>query len=168
MTITIQECYRGLYRKVDEEVQTAVDLLSRMEDPTRAFAVVARYKELQYREERGLTLYVGGSNCIRRVAGKRCAQDFQVDCPTHSFLGDDHGDLWRLSRKDGTSELLYISEPYGLHRPELESLQKLCQELDLNYYVSSGVSAHFPGWTVGVIITRKDTDYWNELRHPRD
>ena len=65
------------------------------------------------------------------------------------FPWQDHG----LNVMDGRKHIAYVSEPYALHWDALQVLVDSCRERGLEADVSPH-GTHFPGHTLGVVVTR--------------
>ncbi len=72
--------------------------------------------------------------------------------------GSDHSSLWKMP--DG--EVVYMTEPYGWDMKTMSESIAVCTELGLTLHID-GQSAHFPGWTACVLVSR-DTQS-RTLRH---
>ncbi|MHB2019792.1 MAG: helix-turn-helix domain-containing protein [Candidatus Xenobia bacterium] len=91
--------------------------------------------------------------CIHRVAGKECNGLRPPDRMPCSIPGGDHDSMW----VDARGRLVYVSQPYSLSGVELKRVVQYCEREDLELEISTADAWHFPGWTMLMRITKRDT-----------
>lgn len=93
----------------------------------------------------------------RLLNGKRTYNNVKCEYGTHYRItdkipDDDHG---RLFKRQGTSQIVYVNQPYGFDR---EKLEKWCNERDLIYVICERkYSFYYPENTDMILIMSNDT-----------
>jgi hypothetical protein len=94
--------------------------------------------------------YVSDHACPRKLAGKRCRNNYEYGtcwCCRHQFHLNDHGATWRA--KDGTRFVLW--EPYHAHSEDLATLAVAAHADGLRFDICESVWN--PPHTVGIRFT---------------
>ncbi|MDQ4146347.1 MAG: hypothetical protein M3120_01390 [Pseudomonadota bacterium] len=154
------------------EFRAAVEAVARLipaRTDDRAYAAaVADHKWQQYQEQHGVR--PAKHACIWRLIGKRCLasrrlrqdddweEDWSDEWPDAYFNctppGTDHPQLWVKDRKPYS----YTSEPYGLSGQKLAKVLAFCEHFRLEVNIDADPSWHFPGNTLFVEFTKKESE----------
>jgi hypothetical protein len=142
--------YRASVKALEELLMESKD----RDIVTRAFAeAVSEHRLSVFAEKHGATPW-RGHICVCRLWGKRCPSFSypyegcpKIPCADHLSMWNKDGQPWGI-----------VSQPYGpLDGDHIRELVKFCDQHDLEFEIDAFYSWHFPGETLLILLTRRDT-----------